>query len=174
MGSCCSAGDLGLRAVLQPHDPPPLTPEVCTSPIDGCFAMHRARASSHTKQVCRRLDSYVYRLYELPMRCQRQRNLRVYVAHPNSALTITGSPRVRRPISDWVAQYRPFATGSFGSKDRGRERLAPSPPSEPGVQFSRDGLSSQLFPHRDWRANRWASDSVKRPRSAKKALGHWL
>lgn len=77
--------------------------------------MHRARASSHTKQVCRRLDSYVYRLYELPMRCQRQRNLRVYVAHPNSALTITGSPRVRRPISDWVAQYRPFATGSFGS-----------------------------------------------------------
>src|ERR1700689_4564838 len=56
--------------------------------------------------------------------------------------------------------------------DRGRERLAPSPPSEPGVQFSRDGLSSQLFPHRDWRANRWASDIVKIPRSAKKAFGH--
>ena len=38
-------------------------------------------------------------------------------------------------------------------KDRGRERHSPSPPSEPAVQFSRDGLSSQLFPHRDWRAN---------------------
>ena len=37
--------------------------------------------------------------------------------------------------------------------DRGRERRTPSPPSEPAVQFSRDGLSSQLFPHRDWRAN---------------------
>ena len=47
--------------------------------------------------------------------------------------------------------------------DRGRERLTPSPPSEPGVQFSRDGLSSQSFPHRDWRANRWASDIVKSP-----------
>ena len=68
----------------------------------------------------------------------------------------------------------PFVTGSFGSVDRGRERLSPSPPSEPGVQFSRDGLSSQLFPHRDWRANRWASDIVKSPRSAKKAFGHCL
>ena len=58
--------------------------------------------------------------------------------------------------------------------NRGRERLSPSPPSEPGVQFSRDGLSSQLFPHRDWRANRWASDIVKSPRSAKKAFGHCL
>ena len=37
--------------------------------------------------------------------------------------------------------------------DRGRKRRSPSPPSEPAVQFSRDGLSSQLFPHRDWRAN---------------------
>jgi hypothetical protein len=36
-----------------------------------------------------------------------------------------------------------------GLADRGRERFLPSPPSEPGVQFSRDGLSSQLFPHRD-------------------------
>jgi hypothetical protein len=60
------------------------------------------------------------------------------------------------------------------ARDRGRERLSPSPPSEPGVQFSRDGLSSQLFPHRDWRANRWASDIVKSPRSAKKAFGHCL
>jgi len=38
-------------------------------------------------------------------------------------------------------------------EDRGRKRFPPSPPSEPGVRFSRDGLSSQLFPHRDWRAN---------------------
>ena len=37
--------------------------------------------------------------------------------------------------------------------DRGRERRSSSPPSEPAVQFSRDGLSSQLFPHRDWRAD---------------------
>ena len=39
------------------------------------------------------------------------------------------------------------------SGDRGRKRRSPSPPSEPAVRFSRDGLSSQLFPHRDWRAN---------------------
>jgi hypothetical protein len=37
------------------------------------------------------------------------------------------------------------------------------------VQFSRDGLFSQLFPHRDWRANLWAFDIVNSPRSAKKA-----
>ena len=37
--------------------------------------------------------------------------------------------------------------------NRGRKRRSPSPPSEPAVRFSRDGLSSQLFPHRDWRAN---------------------
>ena len=41
----------------------------------------------------------------------------------------------------------------LGSEDRGRERRSPSPPSEPGVRFSRDGLSSRLFPHRGWRAN---------------------
>jgi hypothetical protein len=52
------------------------------------------------------------------------------------------------------ARKRPIAADGNGSRDRGRERLSPSPPSEPGVQFSRDGLSSQLFPHRDWRANR--------------------
>lgn len=39
------------------------------------------------------------------------------------------------------------------------------------MRFSRDGRSSQLFPHRDWRANRWASDIVNSPRSAKKAFG---
>ena len=58
--------------------------------------------------------------------------------------------------------------------NRGRERFLPSPPSEPGVQFSRDGLSSQLFPHRDWRANLWAFDIVNSPRPAKKAFGHCL
>jgi hypothetical protein len=57
-------------------------------------------------------------------------------------------------------------------EDRGRKRRSPSPPSEPGVRFSRDGLSSQLFPHRDQRANRWASDIVNSPRLAKKAFGH--
>ena len=50
-------------------------------------------------------------------------------------------------------------------RDRGRERLSPSPPSEPGVQFSRDGLSSQLFPHRDWRTNRWGMLEVGAPAS---------
>src|SRR4030095_11992883 len=39
-------------------------------------------------------------------------------------------------------------TDSSWPKDRGREWRSPSPPSEPAVQFSRDGLSSQLFPHR--------------------------
>lgn len=64
----------------------------------------------------------------------------------------------------------PYAVAT--AKDRGRKRRSPSPPSEPGVQFSRDGLSSQLFPHRDWRANRRASDIVNSPRLAKKAFGH--
>ena len=50
----------------------------------------------------------------------------------------------------------------------------PSPPSEPCMQFSRTRLSSRWFPHRDWRANKWASRIVKRPRSAKKAFGHSL
>src|SRR5215472_16899454 len=34
--------------------------------------------------------------------------------------------------------------------DRGRERLSPSPPSEPCVRFSRTRLSSRWLPHRDW------------------------
>ena len=55
---------------------------------------------------------------------------------------------------------------------RGRERCAPSPPSEPGVRFSRDGLSSRWCPHRDWHAKRWASYIVNSPRSAKKEFGH--
>ena len=58
--------------------------------------------------------------------------------------------------------------------NRGRERFLPSPPSEPGVRFSRDGLSSQLFPHRDWRANLWISYIVNNPRSAKKVFDHCL
>ncbi|MFA5924693.1 MAG: hypothetical protein WC856_25970, partial [Methylococcaceae bacterium] len=58
----------------------------------------------------------------------------------------------------FVGRLLPVAAVSSRPKDRGRERLSPSPPSEPGVRFSRDGLSSQLFPHRDWRANLWASD----------------
>jgi hypothetical protein len=56
-----------------------------------------------------------------------------------------------------VALYYPTMAAprvvAMGPMDRGRERRSPSPPSEPAVQFSRDGLSSQLFPHRDWRAN---------------------
>ena len=38
----------------------------------------------------------------------------------------------------------------FWPLNRGRKRRSPSSPSEPAVQFSRDGLSSQLFPHRQW------------------------
>jgi hypothetical protein len=37
---------------------------------------------------------------------------------------------------------------------------------------SRDGLFSQLFHHRHWRANLWASGLVNSPRSAKNAFGH--
>ena len=36
--------------------------------------------------------------------------------------------------------------------DRGRKGNNPSPPSEPGMRFSRTRLSSRWFPHRDWRA----------------------
>ena len=68
----------------------------------------------------------------------------------------------------------PRVGDSNAALNRGRKRLSPSPPSEPGVRFSRDGLSSQLFPHRDWRANRWASDIVNSPRLAKKTFGHCL
>ncbi len=78
------------------------------------------------------------------------------------------SPGPVAPI--WISLLLPVANVAEGSTDRGRERLSPSPPSEPGVQFSRDGLSSQLLPHRDWRANRLASDIVKSPRSAKNGL----
>jgi hypothetical protein len=40
------------------------------------------------------------------------------------------------------------------------------------VRFSRDGLSSQLFPPREWRAKRWASCIVNSPGSPRKAFGH--
>jgi hypothetical protein len=58
----------------------------------------------------------------------------------------------------------------FPSLDRGRERLSPSPPSEPCVRFSRTRLSSRWFPHQDRLANVWASLMVKSPISAKKAF----
>lgn len=54
---------------------------------------------------------------------------------------------------------------------RGREELAPSPPSEPCERFSRTRLSGRWFPHRDWHATAWASCKVKSPCSAKKAFG---
>ena len=88
---------------------------------------------------------------------------------------------VQRPAAARVAQcqvaavaavHRRNPRGGDQSTDRGRKRLSPSPPSEPGVRVSRDGLSSRLFPHRDWRADRWASDIVNSPRLAKKAFGH--
>ena len=82
------------------------------------------------------------------------------------------------PLNGKKSQDLPFpirlTKGKVAAKDRGRERRSPSPPSEPGVRFSRDGLSSRLFPHRGWRANRWVSDIVNNPRSAKKAFGHCL
>ena len=94
-------------------------------------------------------------------------------AHPyrdvqSYGLVVPPAPSLNRVI-ERLLWRRP--TGSSGSLDRGRERRQPSPPAEPAVQFSRGGLSSQLFPHRDWRAKRWASDSVNSPRSAKKAFG---
>ena len=86
------------------------------------------------------------------------------------------SMRCYRPVTKPMTESeRPLPpTIRQGELNRGRERLSPSPPSEPGVRFSRDGLSSQLFPHRDWRANLWTSDIVNSPRSAKKAFGHCL
>ena len=75
---------------------------------------------------------------------------------------------------NWSAGKQTVATTRSVPLNRGRERFPPSPPSEPGVQFSRDGLSSQLFPHRDWHANLWASDIVNSPRLAKYAFGHCL
>ena len=58
--------------------------------------------------------------------------------------------------------------------DRGRERLSPSPPSEPCVRFSRTRLSSQWFPHRDWLADIRASVMVNSPNAAKYAFGQRL
>ena len=94
--------------------------------------------------------------------------LRVLMRLPSEMPTSLNLPHRRAN-----AVVRPTAMDdSNAAMDRGRERRSPSPPSEPAVQFSRDGLSSQLFPHRDWRAKRWASDIVNSPRSAKKAFGH--
>jgi len=55
--------------------------------------------------------------------------------------------------------------------DRGRERLSPSPPSEPCVRFSRTRLSSRWFPHRDWLASFQAAFRVNSPWAAKNLLG---
>src|SRR5437762_10139000 len=52
--------------------------------------------------------------------------------------------------------------------DRGRERLSPSPPSEPCVRFSRTRLSGRWFPHRDWLANTWIALMVNNPCAAKR------
>src|SRR5437867_3069272 len=41
-----------------------------------------------------------------------------------------------------------LSIASYLKSDRGRERLSPSPPSEPCVRFSRTRLSSRWFPHR--------------------------
>ena len=51
--------------------------------------------------------------------------------------------------------------------DRGRERLSPSPPSEPCVRFSRTRLSRLWFPHRGWLADIRASVMVNSPNAAK-------
>lgn len=68
----------------------------------------------------------------------------------------TPGTRVRLLAARAAAQS-PSLIGCTQSADKGRERRSPSPPSEPAVQFSRDGLSIQLFPHRDWRTERWAA-----------------
>src|SRR5208337_4096820 len=48
-----------------------------------------------------------------------------------------------QPVVLQIERGRQLQYIAFEWGDRGRERLSPSPPSEPGVQFSRDGLSSQ-------------------------------
>ncbi len=98
----------------------------------------------------------------------------VQLALQSKVLIITGGPGVGKTTLVKAILTILGAKRLKVALDRGRERRTPSPPSEPGVRFSRDGLSSQLFPHRDWRANRWASDIVNSPRSAKKAFGHCL
>ena len=62
-----------------------------------------------------------------------------------------------RPLHDRAELYEIVRRADIGTpihyRDRGRERLSPSPPSEPCVQFSRTRLSSRWFPHRDWYAD---------------------
>lgn len=64
--------------------------------------------------------------------------------------TDTGAVGSCRPVCKGLDEY---FIDKLVDLNRDRKRLSPSPPSEPVVRFSRDGLSSQLFPHRDWRAN---------------------
>ena len=78
---------------------------------------------------------------------------------------------LRRALRNWLR----FAGKKREGTTAGSTSLACDPSwtiERLGLPHSVDGLSSQLFPHRDWRANRWASDIVNSPRSAKKAFGH--
>jgi hypothetical protein len=56
--------------------------------------------------------------------------------------------------------------------DRGRERLSPSPPSEPCVRFSRTRLSSRWFPLRDWLANTPATINGEQPLCRKEDINY--
>src|ERR687891_2976444 len=56
--------------------------------------------------------------------------------------------------------------------DRGREGLAPSPPSEPCMRFSRTRLSSRWFPQRDWLASARAATLVNSPLRSKESISY--
>ena len=69
----------------------------------------------------------------------------------------------------WILRVGFLQSGRPGSdyqrpscaRDRGREGLPSSPPSELCMRFSRTQLSSQQFPFRGWLAAAWASYKVK-------------
>src|SRR5207253_10496758 len=77
------------------------------------------------------------------------------------------NPLLLRARGEWLIN-RPVLSVS---RDRGRKRLSPSPPSEPCVRFSRTRLSSRWFPHRDWLASFQAVCMVNSPWAAKNLVG---
>ncbi|MGH8657446.1 MAG: site-specific DNA-methyltransferase, partial [Gammaproteobacteria bacterium] len=70
---------------------------------------------------------------------QVQRELKV-AGKPFRAFEVLNLGRYERQV---------YLGVNFSLDDRGRERLTPSPPSEPYVRFSRIRLSSWWFPHRE-------------------------
>src|ERR671918_1350573 len=70
------------------------------------------------------------------------------------------------------ARYQGIIRDYFSEVDRGREGLAPSPPSEPCMRFSRTRLSSRWFPQRDWLASARAATLVNSPLRSKESISY--